>query len=108
VPGAGLLAVTSADRLNAGWQAAGRAGRQGQSRIESLLEPMAADAALVTVTDGHPATLSWIGAVRGHRVQSLGVEHFGQSGNITDLYRHYGLDVDTILNACASALLKRK
>ena len=112
VPEAGLLAVTSADRLNAGWQAASRAGyracRQGQSRIESLLEPLCVDAALVTVTDGHPATLAWIGSVRGHRVESLGVEHFGQSGNIPDLYRHYGLDVDSILHACASACLKRR
>ena len=112
IPGAGLLAVTSADRLNAGWQAAGRARyracSQGPSRIHSLLEPLSADAALVTVIDGHPATLSWIGSVLGHRGESLGVEHFGQSGNIPDLYRHYGLDVDPILNACASACLKRR
>ena len=112
IEGAGLLAVTSADRLNAGWQAAQRARnrgrRQGGSRIESLLQPLAADATLVTVIDGHPATLSWIGAVHGHRVESLGVEHFGQSGNIPDLYRHYGLDADTILGACAAAGLGRQ
>ncbi len=110
-PHAGLLAVTSADRLNAGWQAAQRSRRRGdrnaRSRIESLLAPIAPDAALVTVIDGHPAALSWIGAVGGHRIQSLGVEHFGQSGNIPDLYRHYGLDADTILSACASAWLNR-
>ncbi len=102
-PGTGLLAVTSADRLNAGWQASHRTadtgGRQ-PSWIETLLEPLADDAALVTVIDGHPATLSWIGGVRGHRVESLGVEHFGQSGNLPDLYRHYGLDAESILQAC--------
>ena len=47
----------------------------------------AADAALVTVLDGHPAALSWLGAVRGQRVVPLGVDHFGQSGDIPDLYR---------------------
>ena len=101
-PGAGLLAVTSADRLNAGWQASHRAIEQTSagSWIETLLEPLAEDAKLVTVIDGHPATLSWLGGVRGHRVESLGVEHFGQSGNLPDLYRHYGLDTESILAAC--------
>ncbi|MBC8291465.1 MAG: transketolase, partial [Planctomycetes bacterium] len=101
-PGAGLLAVTSADRLNAGWQASHRVGegRVDGSWIETLLEPLADDAALVTVIDGHPATLSWLGGVHGHRVESLGVEHFGQSGNLPDLYRHYGLDAEAILAAC--------
>jgi len=100
--GAGLLAVTSADRLNAGWQASHRADEQSSvgSWIETLLEPLADDANLVTVIDGHPATLSWLGGVRGHRVESLGVEHFGQSGNLPDLYRHYGLDVESIVAAC--------
>ena len=101
-PGAGLLAVTSADRLNAGWQASQRSANCDleNSRIQALLEPLSEHAALVTVIDGHPATLSWIGGVRGHRVQSLGVEHFGQSGNLPDLYRHYGLDAESILDAC--------
>ncbi|MCH2213027.1 MAG: hypothetical protein MK110_17115 [Fuerstiella sp.] len=101
-PGAGLLAVTSADRLNAGWQASHRSDSTDTEScwIEALLEPLAENACLVTVIDGHPATLSWIGGVRGHRVESLGVEHFGQSGNLPDLYRHYGLDADSILRCC--------
>jgi pyruvate dehydrogenase E1 component len=103
--------VTSADRLNAGWHAAERArevGHRGaRSEIEELLAPLAADANLVTVVDGHPATLSWLGAVRGHKVRALGVEHFGQSGDLPDLYRHYRIDVDAILDACAAACLDR-
>ncbi len=73
--------------------------------MEKLLEPLAENATLVTILDGHPATLSWLGGVRGHCVESLGVEHFGQSGSIDDLYRHYGLDTQTIIEACASAYL---
>jgi pyruvate dehydrogenase E1 component len=42
--------------------------------------------------------------VRGHRVASLGVEHFGQSGRIDQLYAHYGIDTAGILRA-ASALV---
>jgi pyruvate dehydrogenase E1 component len=105
IPGAGLLAVTSADRLHADWLEGKRRGEG--SHVGRLLAPLAADAALVTVIDGHPATLSWLGAVARHRVHPLGVEHFGQSGDIPDLYRVYGLDADAILNAAARACLER-
>jgi pyruvate dehydrogenase E1 component len=108
-PGAGLLAITSPDRLHAGWIAAlrtRRAGTQGeQSHIEQVLAPLAPGAALVTVLDGHPATHAWLGSVRGQRVIPLGPDHFGQSGDIPDLYREYGIDTDAILDACAQALL---
>lgn len=107
--GAGLLAVTSPDRLHAGWLAAGRARRLGErgavSHIERLLAPLAPGAAIVSVLDGHPATHAWLGAVRGQRVVPLGPDRFGQSGDIPDLYREYGLDTDSILDACAQALL---
>jgi pyruvate dehydrogenase E1 component len=109
VPGAGLLAITSPDRLHAGWLEASRARRAGdraaRSHIERILAPLAAGAALVTVLDGHPATHAWLGSVRGQRVVPLGVDHFGQAGDIPDLYRAYGLDTDAILDACAQALL---
>jgi pyruvate dehydrogenase E1 component len=99
----GLLAVTSADRLNAGWSAAQRAREAGQAgaaaHVERLLDGVPRHAGLVTVVDGHPATLAWLGAVQGHRTRALGVEHFGQTGTIADLYRHYGIDAQGILAA---------
>src|SRR4029079_16326145 len=102
----GLLAVTSADRLNAGWTAALRARERGlvhaRSHIERLLDGIPANAGLVTVLDGHPATLGWLGAVLGHRTRPLGVEHFGQTGSIPDLYRHYGIDANAIVAAAQS------
>ena len=100
----GILAVTSADRLNAGWQAAQTArinGRSAQSHIEALLAPLSRDCLLVTVIDGHPATLSWLGSVHGHKVAGLGVEHFGQTGTVADLYRHFGIDRNSILRVVA-------
>jgi len=97
-----VLAVTSADRLNAGWTAAQR-GRMrstgGLSHVERLLGELPAHCLLVTVIDGHPATLSWLGAVVGHRVAPLGVEHFGQTGTIEDLHRHFMIDADAIVAA---------
>jgi pyruvate dehydrogenase E1 component len=102
----GLLAVTSADRLNAGWTAAQRARERGlahaRSHIEQMLDEVPAHAGIVTVLDGHPATLAWLGAVAGHRVRSLGVEHFGQTGSIPELYRHYGIDANAIVAAAAA------
>lgn len=102
----GLLAITSADRLNAGWTAAQRAREHGlvhaRSHIERLLADVPHHCGLVTVLDGHPATLAWLGAVHGHRTRSLGVEHFGQTGTIADLYRHYGIDAQGILRAAST------
>jgi pyruvate dehydrogenase E1 component len=99
----GLLAVTSADRLNAGWTAAMRARERGlahaRSHVDQLLVDLPPHCAFVTVLDGHPATLGWLGAVHGHRTRALGVEHFGQTGSIADLYRHYGIDSNSIVAA---------
>jgi pyruvate dehydrogenase E1 component len=103
----GLLAVTSADRLNAGWSAASRARQYGVagavSHVERILKDLPASCTIITVVDGHPATLAWIGSVFGHRTRALGVEHFGQTGTIADLYRHYGIDTDGIIAAAQSA-----
>jgi pyruvate dehydrogenase E1 component len=102
MPGLGLLAITSPDRLHRDWRAMG-AG----SPIARLLASLAGDAALVTVLDGHPATLSWLGAVRGQVVRALGVEGFGQSADIPDLYRVKALDAEAIQDGAAAALVAR-
>src|SRR6202021_2256324 len=99
----GLLAITSADRLNAGWTAACRARERGlvhaRSHIERLFAGLPRHCGIVSVLDGHPATLAWLGAVHRHRVRPLGVEHFGQTGSIEDLYAHYGIDARAIIAA---------
>ncbi|MBX3479138.1 MAG: transketolase [Caulobacter sp.] len=109
MPGAGLLAVTSPDVLHADWTAAGRARWTGESArasvAERLLAPLAADAVLVTVLDGSPAALSWLGSVRGQKVRALGMEAFGQSGDLPDLYAKYRLNSDAIIDACADLLI---
>jgi len=103
----GLLAIASVDRLHAGWTAArklrrDRRGVQHLSHIEKLLAPLPRDCGIVTVIDGHPAALGWLGSVRGHRLEALGVEHFGQTGTIDDLYRAYGIDANAIIDAAES------
>jgi pyruvate dehydrogenase E1 component len=109
IPGLGVLAVTSPDLLHRGWMAARSArwtdGPPAPSHVETLLAPLAAHAGLVTVVDGAPSTLSWLGGVRGMRVSPLGTERFGQTGDLPDLYRAYRLDADAIIDATAELFL---
>ena len=110
-PGAGLLAVTSPDLLHADWVAAKRkrstGDRSAQAHIETVLGALDPAAGLVTVLDGHPATLSWLGSVGRFRLSALGVERFGQSSDIPDAFRLHGIDAEAILDAAAEVCLAR-
>ena len=108
IPGLGLLAVTSPNLLHRGWtaaQAARWSGRREPSHIEQLLSKLAPGAGLVTLCDAAPASLSWIGGVLGQRVAPLGIERFGQTGSLPDLYAAYRLDGDAITEGIAEILL---
>jgi pyruvate dehydrogenase E1 component len=110
LPGLGVLVITSADRLLEDWRGAQARRGRGEAAgavIERLLAPLAADAALVTVLDGHPATLAWLGSAAGRPVYPLGVDRFGQSGDIPDLYRHHEIDAEAILDRAALACVER-
>ena len=100
---AGLLSITSADRLYADWTTAQKAREQGfasaVSHVETIMAALPSYCGLVTAIDGHPATLGWLGSVCGHRTRSLGVQTFGQSGTIEDLHRHFGIDARGIVEA---------
>ncbi|HET7575017.1 MAG TPA: transketolase [Sphingomicrobium sp.] len=108
VPGLGLLAIISPDLLHRGWtgaQAARWGGERKPSHAEHLLSKLAPGAGLVTIADAAPASLSWLGGVLGQRVAPLGVEKFGQTGNLADLYATYRIDGDAITEAVAEVLL---
>ena len=102
-----VLAITSADRLHRGWMEAQRIRYRGlekcSAQVEKLLGVIDSNARIVTVTDGHPSVLTWLGAVAGHRVCGLGVDRFGESGTLTELYQAYQLDAQSILSACRSS-----
>ena len=113
-PGMGLLAVTSPDRLHRDWSAqkSARWDQSGtekptrtKSHIENLLSPLSPSAGLVTVLDGSPAALSWIGGVSGHRVSPLGTDRFGQTGDLPDLYRTYRIDSEAVIEAMVELCL---
>jgi pyruvate dehydrogenase E1 component len=97
------VCLTSPDLLFRALQA-----RQGlydadEQIIESLF-PSARTSPIVTVLDGHPHTLSFLAAIAGAPLACLGVQDFGQSGDVQDLYRHFGIDVDTIVGAALDVI----
>ncbi|MES2043197.1 MAG: transketolase [Pseudomonadota bacterium] len=109
IPGLGLLNVTSPDLLHRGWSARRAARWTGTppapSHVENLLSVLSPGAGLVTILDGSPGALSWLGGVRGMRVSPLGVDRFGQTGDLPDLYRTYRLDAEAIIDAAAELFL---
>ncbi|OCC24354.1 transketolase [Croceicoccus estronivorus] len=109
MPGLGLLNVTSPDLLHRDWSAQRAARWNGvaskPSHAETLLSDLAPGAGLVTVLDGSPGALSWLGGVMGMRVSPLGTDRFGQTGDLPDLYRTYRLDSEAIVDAAAELYL---
>ena len=109
LPGLGLLNVTSPDLLHRDWSAR-KASRWSGSPAEAchaevLLSALSPSAGLITVIDGSPGALSWLGGVKGMRVSPLGVDRFGQTGDLPDMYRTYRLDLDAIIDAAAELFL---
>jgi pyruvate dehydrogenase E1 component len=96
---AAVLAITSADRLFANWRDAQRDDREEGAHISHLLASLPQRAKIVSVLDGHPAALAWLGAVAGHKTRTLGVDKFGESGNVADLYAAAGIGTDAIVRA---------
>ena len=95
-----VICLTSADLIFRAFQA-----RQGFGEAESgegildVLFPADRSAPIVAVLDGHPHTLSFLSAIRCQPIACLGVDDFGQSGDIDDLYALFGIDADTIAGA---------
>jgi pyruvate dehydrogenase E1 component len=109
IPGLGLLSVTSPDLLHRGWTAAQSARWKGERKpchAEQLLSRLGRNAGLVTIADAAPASLSWLGGVLGQRVAPLGIDRFGQTGSLADLYAAYRLDGAAITEAAAEILLQ--
>jgi pyruvate dehydrogenase E1 component len=59
---------------------------------------------IVTVIDGHPSALAWVGSSRGVRSYPLGVTEFGESGQPSDLYAKSQIDVESICLAAYAAI----
>lgn len=96
--GSDVLVVTSPSRMFEALQA-----REGlldaPSWILSQVLPVERRAPMVTVLDGHPHTLAFLPNVNRVPSKCLGVSRFGQSGSPEAVYRHHGIDADSIVGA---------
>ncbi|HLH65171.1 MAG TPA: 1-deoxy-D-xylulose-5-phosphate synthase N-terminal domain-containing protein [Solirubrobacteraceae bacterium] len=100
---ADVACLTSADLVHRALEA--RSGlREGPEDVLERLLPSRRAAPVVSVLDGHPHTLSFLAAINGTPIAPLGVRDFGQSGDVEDLYRHYGIDSETIIGAALDLL----
>jgi pyruvate dehydrogenase E1 component len=96
--GVDVVCLTSADLVFRALQV--RQGLLGgEDAILDILFPADRSAPIVSVLDGHPHTLAFLSAVRCMPIASLGVSDFGQSGDVQDLYAHFGIDAETIIGA---------
>jgi pyruvate dehydrogenase E1 component len=93
-----VVCLTSADLVFRGFQARMGLG-DGDPGILDIVLPADRAAPIVTVLDGHPHTFSFLSAVRCQPIACLGVDDFGQSGDVADLYAYFGIDAETIVGA---------
>ncbi len=93
-----VICLTSADLVFRALRA--RQGlAPGDDRVLEQLFPVDRRSPIVAVCDGHPHTLAFLSAVTSTPIALLGVDDFGQSGDVEDLYRHFGIDSETIVGA---------
>lgn len=98
-----LLQVTSADALYEDYHSTGDAD---QAHVQDLFRELPRKSVLLTVIDGSPATLAWLGSVKGHKCRSHGVTQFGQCGDTTDLYQHFDLDKESLVQSALKYVKK--
>ena len=105
---ADVVCVTSPGLLFDAVQARGGRGPGESGTAESwILDaafPARRAAPLVTLLDGHPHALAFLAGVNGMRATHLGVTRFGQSGDLESVYRHHGLDADSVVAAALDLL----
>ena len=103
-----VINVTGPGPLYAQFQSGVRSTIAGADGVSEFMHDVVPEkdrkAPIVTVADGHPHCLAWIGSALKAPLLPLGVTGFGQSGNRADLYGAYGIDVDSIVAACRAAL----
>jgi pyruvate dehydrogenase E1 component len=93
-----VICLTSADLVFRAVQARRGLAPASDSIVERLF-PGDRASPIVTVIDGHPHTLSFLGGIHGVPTASLGVSGYGQVGDIPELYRYFGIDAQTIVGA---------
>jgi len=101
-----LIDITSADRLYSSWQPTIRQGIRTAttpSIAGTLRAAFDLTAPIGTVHDASSHALAWLGSALGVPCVSLGVDRFGQSGTVADLYEEH--DLTSGVNGALAALM---
>ena len=101
-----VVDVTSLDRLHVAWRRrTRRAVREARTpALPDALRVLADGAPIVTIHDAAPHAMAWLGSALGVPAVSLGVDDFGQSGTVHDLYDLHDLLPGSIVNAALAAI----
>lgn len=92
-----VVCITSADLLFRSHQARSGHGDGNPATLTNLFLP---GVPIVSLLDGHPHTLSFLGSP----ITCLGVQRFGQAGDIIDLYEHHEIDAESVVGAALDLL----
>jgi pyruvate dehydrogenase E1 component len=92
-----IVCITSADLLFRSFQARSGLGDGDPGTLERLFRK---GVPIVSLLDGHPHTLSFLGSP----ITCLGVQHFGQAGDIAELYEHHQIDAESVVGAALDLL----
>jgi len=110
---ANVINVTSPDLLYQGFYLTRNLNMKDHDtraacHVATLIPPRERRVPLITVMDGHPHALSFLGSIFGAEVLPLGVIQFGQSGSQKDLYNHYDINESAIVQAAAYMVNRRR
>ncbi len=94
-----VICVTSPGLLFEALQARRGLDDGGSPWILDQVFPADRATPMVTVLDGHPHTLAFLSGINGVAARNLGVTHFGQAGDVQDVYRYHRVDTESIVAA---------
>jgi Pyruvate dehydrogenase complex, dehydrogenase (E1) component len=92
-----VVCITSADLLFRSFRARSGFGDGDPNTLTNLFRP---GVPIVSLVDGHPHTLSFLGSP----ITCLGVQQFGQAGDILELYQHHEIDAESVVGAALDLL----
>jgi pyruvate dehydrogenase E1 component len=92
-----VVCITSADLLFRSFQARSGLGDGDPKTLERLFRK---GVPIVSLIDGHPHTLAFLGSP----ITCLGVQNFGQAGDIAELYEHHQIDAESVVGAALDLL----
>ena len=102
-----VVDITSPGRLYGSWQRTLKQGIRTANTpsFPGSMRPIFSERApIVSIHDSSSHALAWLGSALGAPQVAMGVDSFGQSGNIPDLYKIHDLDAGSIVNGALAAL----